>query len=49
MSGYILLMDEPLPPDLTDDDRAWLAELLAETGPDGAHAIADLLGIDLDQ
>jgi len=37
-------MDEPLTP----DDQTWLAQLLAEVGPEGAHEIADLLDIDLD-
>lgn len=50
--GTPLTMDDtpvtPEPP-LSDDDRVWLAQLLAETGPDGAYEIADLLGIDLDQ
>lgn len=46
-------MDTPLPPEpdeppLTDEERAWFAGLLDEVGPDGAHAIADWLGIDLD-
>jgi len=37
-------MDEPLTP----DDQTWLAELLADVGPEGAYEIADLLDIDLD-
>lgn len=35
--------DDPLTP----DDRTWLANLLAETGPEATHEIAELLGIDL--
>ena len=33
---------------LTPDDQTWLAELLADVGPEGAYEIADLLDIDLD-
>ena len=36
--------DDPL----TRDDQAALAEILAATGPEGAYAIAEYLGIDLD-
>jgi len=39
-------MDDDAPLNL--DDRAWLAELLYEVGPEGAYGIAELLGIDLD-
>jgi len=33
---------------LTPDDQVWLAQLLAEVGPEGTYEIADLLDIDLD-
>ncbi|MFC9941279.1 hypothetical protein [Nocardiopsis alba] len=40
----------PLPEEpLTDDDKQWLGELLAETGAEGAYKIASYLGIDLDE
>lgn len=40
----------PLPEEpLTEEDRQWLGELLAETGAEGAYAIADYLGINLDE
>lgn len=48
--GYTTCMDTPLPPEepeLTDEERAWLAQLLEEAGPDGARLLADWLGIDL--
>ncbi|WP_017616399.1 hypothetical protein [Nocardiopsis salina] len=36
--------DDPL----TRDDQAQLAEILTATGAEGAYAIAEYLGIDLD-
>lgn len=36
--------DDPL----TRDDQAALAEILDAVGPEGAYAIAEYLGIDLD-
>lgn len=41
MSGYTDIMDP-------DPDHVWLAQLLEDVGAEGAHAIADWLGIDLD-
>lgn len=43
--------DTPVPPEppLDSDDRVWLAQLLKETGPEGAYEIAEALGIDLDE
>ncbi|MEU3213449.1 hypothetical protein ABZ631_21340 [Nocardiopsis alba] len=39
----------PLPEEpLTEEDRRWLGELLAETGPEGAYEVAAYLGINLD-
>ncbi|WP_304452931.1 hypothetical protein [Nocardiopsis sp. YSL2] len=38
--------------DLTPEDRelrAWLAELLDDTGPEGARLIAEALGLDPDE
>ncbi|MEU2944957.1 hypothetical protein ABZ617_02905 [Nocardiopsis alba] len=35
------LREEPL----TDDDKQWLGELLAETGAEGAYELAEYLGI----
>jgi len=46
VSGYTTTMDEE--PPLTDEEQAWFAGLLAETGPEGAGLIAEALGIDLD-
>jgi hypothetical protein len=47
-------MDTPLPPEpeeppLAEEERAWLAGLLDDVGPEGAYKIAEYLGIDLDQ
>lgn len=33
---------------MDDEDQAWLAGLLDELGPEGAHLLAEVLGIDLD-
>ena len=33
---------------LTPDDQVWLAQLLAEVGPEGAYEIAEALGLDPD-
>jgi len=41
--------EPPLPPDDDRDERVWLAELLAEVGPEGAYEIAEALGINLDE
>ncbi|MFD3687810.1 hypothetical protein ACFWTE_23700 [Nocardiopsis sp. NPDC058631] len=48
MHGYTTFVEDASSNPDDRDDRAWLATLLGEVGPEGTHLIADLLGIDLD-
>lgn len=47
VAGYTTGMDELTPEDR--ELRAWLADLLNDTGSEGAFIIAEALGIDPDE